>query len=74
VQVVAGASHTCALRSNGTAHCWGLPGPAPERKIVEDFVQLSSGDDSACGLRRDGSYRCWGALAFDTRALVVPAE
>jgi hypothetical protein len=41
---------------------------------VEDFVQLSSGDDSACGLRRDGSYRCWGALAFDTRALVVPAE
>lgn len=60
-QLSAGWSHTCGLRPDGSAVCWGsnydgeaIP-PADEY-----FSKISSGSAFTCGLRRDGSAQCWG--------------
>ncbi len=52
--------HTCGVRTDGTAHCWGgfrfgaIPPPD------ERFVAIEPGVGHACGLREDGSVSCWG--------------
>ena len=71
--VSSGVYHTCALRDDGTAVCWGA---GKSRKVDdypvvhlnqaippqdERFVALSSGGWHTCGLREDGKAVCWGA-------------
>ena len=71
--ISAGAAHSCGLRSDGTAFCWGdgatgalgrgdtLSASRPRRVaggIV--FVQLSAGDGLTCGLTPQGVPYCWG--------------
>ena len=58
VAVTAGQGFSCALRSDGTAECWGSPsvGDAPGGQ----FTALSGN----CGIHADGSLECWG-LAED---------
>lgn len=68
-----GATHTCGLRSDGTAFCWGdgstgalgrgdtLSALRPRRVpggLV--FSQLSAGDHLTCGLTPQGVAYCWG--------------
>jgi alpha-tubulin suppressor-like RCC1 family protein len=73
VHVYAGPMHTCALRANGRALCWGkgdhgelgdgaaIDRPAPVEVVgVTDAVQLSLGWDYSCALRARGSVSCWG--------------
>ena len=61
VQVTAGKFHSCALRADGVAHCWGQNShgatnvPARMR-----FRQISAGLDFTCGLRYAGDITCWG--------------
>ena len=56
-----GRHHTCALREDGRALCWGLDddgqSSAPED---ERFVAISAGGSHTCGLRKDGAAICWG--------------
>jgi len=65
VQVAVGDSHTCALRQDGTAECWGDDAfgqsTVPEGEV---FVQLACGGAFSCGLREDGSVLCWGEGGF----------
>ena len=61
VAISSGTLHTCGLREDGSAACWGseIWGEASplERKT---FTAISSGDTHTCGLREDGSVACWG--------------
>lgn len=74
VQLAAGGSHTCALRSSGTVLCWGsnrvgqlgdgTMGPlrTDPRVVVglSDVVSIAAGEDHTCAVRRDGAVLCWG--------------
>ena len=61
LSVSSGGRHTCGLREDGIAVCWGddeysqaMP-PEDER-----LTSISSGGRHTCGLREDGIAVCWG--------------
>lgn len=71
--VTLGSTHSCGLRSDGAAFCWGdgstgalgrsdtLSAPRPRRVgggLL--FSQLSAGDRLTCGLTPPGAAYCWG--------------
>jgi alpha-tubulin suppressor-like RCC1 family protein len=69
---VAGASHTCALRDDGTVRCWGGnnksqlgPGSVTDEALpiavpLTDIIALAAGDFHTCALTVDGLVKCWG--------------
>lgn len=65
------STRACALADDGSAWCWGLPGPGlghagqdglPGRVETSlRFIQLSTGSDHSCGVTEDHELYCWGA-------------
>ena len=67
VALSSGGYHTCGLRGDGKAICWGAQGndvdyekgqanpPSDER-----FIAISSGFSHTCGLQEGGTAVCWG--------------
>lgn len=61
VQVGTGRDHVCAVRSDGSAKCWGgnddrqLDVPSEVR-----FRQIASGWRYSCGVTTVGTLACWG--------------
>jgi len=73
-QITAGNYHTCGLKSDGSAICWGAGKDSTKsgfehgQSIVPSstFTQLSAGSVHTCGLKSDGSAICWGAGKTNT--------
>ena len=64
-QIAAGSAHTCALRADGTAACWGANDfTGVTTPLAGTFTTISFSDDHACGLRADGTAACWGRDSF----------
>jgi alpha-tubulin suppressor-like RCC1 family protein len=72
--IAAGRGHTCGLRTDGVAFCWGdnrngqlgrgtFGDVSDSAKVVVGpaFAQISARGDNTCGLVADGSIYCWGA-------------
>ena len=64
VSISAGLTHTCGLRADGKAVCWGSnfrgrSSPPSD----ETFTAISVGGNYSCGLRRDRSAVCWDFLS-----------
>jgi alpha-tubulin suppressor-like RCC1 family protein len=72
-RLVAGATHTCGLTSDGTAFCWGLnqfgwlgDGTTTNRytptpvATTRKFTMLAAGAGHTCGLTASGAAYCWG--------------
>ncbi len=73
-QVTAGELHTCGLRLDGTARCWGSnangrlgDGTATLRSTpfdtagMADAVEVDSGLDHSCAVVSTGEVYCWGS-------------
>ena len=70
--IVAGGTHSCQLKSDGTVVCWGNNANGQSTPPAgEVFVQLAAGQSHTCGLRAAGSVKCWGSNAWGQ--LNVPA-
>jgi alpha-tubulin suppressor-like RCC1 family protein len=70
--VAVGSIHSCALRPNGEAVCWGAGKTAAACEESIDacgmsvppsgaFVALALGYTNTCGIRPDRSIECWGS-------------
>lgn len=73
VTIEAAFGHTCAVRANGIAQCWGNnesytvgDGTFEERLVptsvvgMDDAIAISTGDLSTCAVRASGAVTCWG--------------
>jgi hypothetical protein len=59
-QYSVGGAHSCGVREDGIASCWGADGFGQKDVPEGRFVQLAAGGEHSCGLLDDGSIRCWG--------------
>lgn len=58
--LVAGYEHTCALRPDGSATCWGRDTEGETVAPDGRFTHLALGEKRSCGLQPDGAVTCWG--------------
>jgi hypothetical protein len=78
VQLAAGQTHACAVRSDGAVQCWGLDdfGRAPplRRAAAGSYTQVSAGLSHSCAVRTDGKVECWGSNAYGQAPALVTAQ
>lgn len=72
-EIAVGQAHTCALRGDGTVHCWGRATlyrpewPAEDSSTpimvrgLTGAVSISAGASHTCAALRAGTVYCWGS-------------
>jgi alpha-tubulin suppressor-like RCC1 family protein len=76
-QISAGSTHTCAVRADSTAWCWGSgndgrlgngstadqvrPVAVSTATGFDSVAQVSGGNAHTCGVTADGNAFCWGS-------------
>jgi hypothetical protein len=57
-----GRYHTCAIKSNGTASCWGANslGQSSPPAGLGTVTELSASGSHTCAIKSDGAVACWG--------------
>ena len=65
IAVDAGGGHTCAVRADNTAVCWGQNNYGQAEPPEGRFAEVASGSIHSCGLRADKTIMCWGSKNSD---------
>jgi len=60
-QYSVGGTHSCGVRADGTASCWGVDRFGQKQVPEGRFVQLAAGGEHSCGRLDDGRIQCWGS-------------
>ena len=60
VEVSAGGSHTCAVRTDGVVVCWGENFYGQATPVPGEYRSVSAGAGFTCAVRTDGGVACWG--------------
>lgn len=58
--ISAGGDHSCGLRPDGAAECWGDDYDGRASPPWGEFTVVSAGVFHSCGLRSDGTAERWG--------------
>ena len=58
--ISAGGYHTCSLREDGAAVCWGDNGNEQSSPPDGTFTAINPGYKRTCGLLEGGKAICWG--------------
>ena len=66
-QLSAGGAHSCGIKADGAAACWGSDGggrssptSSPQIDVNAGFLALSAGGSHTCAIKADSSLACWG--------------
>ena len=57
--IAAGGRHSCAIRSDGAATCWGHNYYGQSDAPEGTFKAITAGEYHVCGLRTDNTIECW---------------
>ena len=55
----AGGYHTCGLRTDGSAACWGWNTDGQATPPAGTFTSISAGRFHTCGMKVNGTVACW---------------
>jgi alpha-tubulin suppressor-like RCC1 family protein len=58
--VSSAASHTCAIRLDGTVACWGQNFNGQATPPQGTFTSIRATQTHTCGIRTDSTLACWG--------------
>ena len=58
--VSAGYWHSCGMRTDNTAVCWGYNEESRADAPSGTFITVSAGYSHSCGIRTDNTAVCWG--------------
>ena len=59
--LAAGGRHSCAIRSDGAATCWGHNYYGQSDAPDGTFEAIAAGNRHTCALRTDNTITCWGS-------------
>ncbi len=68
IDVSAGTTHTCAVRTGGSLECWGYSTDGQTTPPAGEFLAVSSGYKHSCAVAVDNTVRCWGRDAYGATA------
>ena len=63
VTMVSGLGHSCGLRADGTAVCWGEDWYGQSSGPAGPFTAITTFDRNSCGVLSQGGIECWGEWA-----------
>ncbi|MAQ71925.1 MAG: hypothetical protein CL565_06995 [Alphaproteobacteria bacterium] len=87
LQVSVGDGHTCGIKDDGSAWCWGSAGSGRlgnnetsgsylNPVAVEDggatWSKISAGVSHSCGIQNDGTAWCWGDNSYSRLGISSP--
>jgi len=60
--ITAGGAHTCAIKTNDTATCWGYNGlgQASAPTDLGTVKQITAGGSHTCAIKTNDTVACWG--------------